>query len=403
VIATAGLALTPLRHRSFRARTRQSGLVLAVILVLLTAGAITALLAFAASPVTTQAFDSIAQDGFAQARAALIGYSAMDDNRPGSLPCPDTNNDGIADLLVGTECPKNLGRLPWRTLGLPDLRDSSGEVLWYAVSPNMVHYSTAPPLNSNTIGILTVTGSAPATDVAAVLIAPGAALPSQVRDTANLNNADRYFEGENANFETSAKQNNTYQSGAVTDTFNDRIAVITRRQLFNVVEWRVAKEIRGTLQRYYTTNGYFPFANDYGSGTTGSFPCKPGEMRGRLPNPNSMNISTTCPGNADWNTGLSTPPPAWFFANDWHLLTYYSLASACTHVTPGCPFGAGYLIVNGVGTRHAIVIVGSAALSGQARPCVTANDCIEQPSAAIDQYQRTSVSDSFNDKLAVIP
>ena len=70
----------------------------------------------------------------ATAAAALIGYAAADDNRPGSLPCPDTDNNGSSQLYAGSFCPSEIGRLPWRTLGLPDLRDGSGERLWYAVS-----------------------------------------------------------------------------------------------------------------------------------------------------------------------------------------------------------------------------------------------------------------------------
>ena len=61
-----------------------------------------------------------------------------------------------------------IGRLPWRTLGLPDLRDSSGERLWYAVSRQFARNPTCMPncpLTSDTLGQLTVTGIAPATNV----------------------------------------------------------------------------------------------------------------------------------------------------------------------------------------------------------------------------------------------
>lgn len=32
-----------------------------------------------------------------QAKQALIGRSVSDGNRPGSLPCPDTDNDGVVE------------------------------------------------------------------------------------------------------------------------------------------------------------------------------------------------------------------------------------------------------------------------------------------------------------------
>lgn len=45
------------------------------------------------------------------------------------LPCPDAaGNEGMA----GASCPGLArGWLPWRTLGLPPLRDASGTCLWY--------------------------------------------------------------------------------------------------------------------------------------------------------------------------------------------------------------------------------------------------------------------------------
>ena len=59
-----------------------------------------------------------------QAKEALIARAAFDLNHPGSLPCPDRDNDGVADLLAGNNCFSYIGRLPWKTLGLPDLRDA---------------------------------------------------------------------------------------------------------------------------------------------------------------------------------------------------------------------------------------------------------------------------------------
>jgi hypothetical protein len=48
---------------------------------------------------------------------------------PNLLPCPDAAGvEGVADAsCVGL----TQGWLPWRTLGLPPLRDSSGTCLWY--------------------------------------------------------------------------------------------------------------------------------------------------------------------------------------------------------------------------------------------------------------------------------
>src|SRR5215207_9438444 len=94
-----------------------------------------------------------------QARQALIGRAVADANRPGSLPCPDTDDDGSAELFVGSSCPSYVGRLPWRTLGIGDLRDAAGERLWYALSPNFRDHPTAPAINSDSTGTLTVYSS----------------------------------------------------------------------------------------------------------------------------------------------------------------------------------------------------------------------------------------------------
>jgi hypothetical protein len=393
----------PVETRS-RPHRGQTGMVSTVVLFLIVSISISMFLAIASPQSRAREFDRVTQQALAEATRALIGRAAMDQNRPGSLPCPDTNNDGIAELLVGPHCPKNLGRLPWRTLGLPALADASGEVLWYALSPSLRDHASAQPINSDTAGDLNVSGTMTAPGLAAVVIAPGRALNEQVRNKANENDPAHYLEGENASFETSPSLNLEFQIVAASEAFNDGVQPISRQHLFNAVEWRVANEIRTVLRRYYTTNGYFPYANDYASGSTGPFNCKPGEMRGRLPNPDLPDISATCPGHADWGAGLSVTPPPWFFANGWHLLTYYAPAPGCTHPAKACS-GTGLLMVNNANNRHAVVIVGSGAIAafGQRRPCISQADCIEQPAAAMDRYLRQSITTTFNDKVAVLP
>ena len=378
-----------------RSRSRQSGFALIVVLGLLIVAGVSTLLAYASPRTDAGMWSRTTEDVLNEARAALIGRAAADNDRPGSLPCPDVDNDGDADWLVGNECQNGyIGRLPWRTLGLTDLRDASGERLWYALSRSLRDDTSAQPINSDTIADLSVVGSTPATNVAAVVIAPGAALSGQSRDAASLTNRSNYLEGENANAD------NIYQAAVTSGTFNDRLSVITRDQLFNVVEWRVANEMRMRLDGYYQANGYFPYANEY---TDATFACSSTHpTRGRIPNPDGSSISDTCTTNNNWGAGWpSFPPPAWFVANNWHRLTYYSLAPACTATSVGCS-GVGFLSVNGQGNFRAVVVVGSRVLSGQSRPCATAADCIEQPSAGLDIYQRLAVSTTYNDKVATI-
>src|SRR5438105_759389 len=92
---------------------------------------------------TARERESASERALAQAREALLAYAAerpiTTEVGPGYLPCPDTDDDGWAEATCGSLSghlgqADRLGRLPWKTLGLPDLRDGHGERLWYAVS-----------------------------------------------------------------------------------------------------------------------------------------------------------------------------------------------------------------------------------------------------------------------------
>jgi hypothetical protein len=122
-------------------RQRGTLLILAALLLVAFVGAAFALqLAGAAGSGQRE---RITQRALAQAREALIAY-AIDHSintivGPGYLPCPDLDDDGWAESTCGSMSgdsgqAERLGRLPWKTLGVPDLRDGSGERLWYAVS-----------------------------------------------------------------------------------------------------------------------------------------------------------------------------------------------------------------------------------------------------------------------------
>ena len=56
----------------------------------------------------------MSRDVLEAAKQALIAYAVMDDNRPGTLPCPDYDNDGLyqpgVDTL-GSNCASPIGWL----------------------------------------------------------------------------------------------------------------------------------------------------------------------------------------------------------------------------------------------------------------------------------------------------
>jgi len=121
-------------------RHRGAFLVLASLVVLL---AVAALFAVAGTFHVAALRARATERALAQAREALVAYAA--DRAitavvgPGYLPCPDLDGDGWAESTCGSldgssGQEQRLGRLPWKTLGLPMLTDGDGEALWYAVS-----------------------------------------------------------------------------------------------------------------------------------------------------------------------------------------------------------------------------------------------------------------------------
>lgn len=122
-------------------RQQGTALVLAALVLIVGLGAVVAMQI--AGLATGAQRDRITERALAQAREALIAYAADRPITPvvgpGYLPCTDLDDDGWAEATCGSldgalGRQERLGRLPWKTLGLPDLRDGYGERLWYAVS-----------------------------------------------------------------------------------------------------------------------------------------------------------------------------------------------------------------------------------------------------------------------------
>lgn len=232
-----------------------------------------------------------------QAKAALIAHAASEEwqlykslpdvppvayFQPGALPCPDQDNDGDADCFLPFTS-SMIGRLPWRTLGIDDLRDSSGERLWYALSHDFrklrCSVPPAPPvagcttINSDTLGQLKINGSAPATQVVAIVFAPGQAIQGQIRDAANANNPSNYLEL--FDLDNPLHVNYIFTSSAPpSDIFNDRLLAITQADLMAAVEPIVAasiqRDIKPVIQSYYSngSTGWnaYPFPAPFSTG-----------------------------------------------------------------------------------------------------------------------------------------
>ena len=180
----------------------------------------------------------------AQAKEALLGNSVTNNitggvQNPGRLPCPDADNDGGWGKGSPPTCPpSNVGRLPWKFLGVDDLRDGAAERLWYVVDPAFIDNGTA--MNSAITPSLAVNGN----KVVAVIIAPGPILGAlnQQRDTVvNQNNYANYLESYIAPV--------TVTLNAPSTTYNDHTITITASELFNVVTLRMAHELANYWQK----------------------------------------------------------------------------------------------------------------------------------------------------------
>jgi hypothetical protein len=307
----------------------------------------------------------------ALARDALIGRAWADPNHPGSMPCPDAVNtvnhvpgDGIADLLVGTNCPSYIGRLPWKTLDLPELTDGDGEPLWYMLSPAFKDGTN--PINTDTLSNLTVYAgdntTVLASQVVAVVFAPGAPIGAQVRSptqtaacpvtgttVAQSMCASNYLE--TLSGVNNASATGPFISGAPSATFNDRLVLIDNIDLMTPVEARAATAMLQALIDY--RNGSeagsgckcYPYA-DVSDGTANW-----GLTYGRVP---LINADSTGIG-INWSD-YGVVIPQWLLDNDWRKVFFYAVAPSKTYAG-----GAGSLTVDGATGKDIVLISTGAA------------------------------------------
>jgi len=296
----------------------QRGAALMIMLVIMILGVSFFLVSALSSTSLRIASDKKTSDVLAQAKEALIARSVADSTQPGSLPCPDLT--GTGDAEVAADCTSYIGRLPWKTLGLPNLRDASGAPLWYALSRNFRKDPGTSHINSDTQGTLIVTGNPSSGNVVAIVFAPGANLSGQSRSdtqTAACTTtgstvvqslcATNYLEGigaiSNANPSLTAAPNTQYVAGDASNTFNDQMIYITADNLLPNVEKRIAREIKQCLDNYAASpsvtiptqaNGKYPWAVPVATpGYTGVT----GKLFGRVPD--QPTTTTTVGGSTD--------------------------------------------------------------------------------------------------------
>ncbi len=265
----------------------------------------------------------------ALARQALIASAASSPSHPGSLPCPDTNDDGQSDPISGA-CTASIGRLPWQTLGLPDLRDAAGERLWYALSENFQDIA-ANRINTNVYGQLQMhEGESYTTGVVAIVFAPGRTIGNQRRDAQYVNNMEGYLE-------SYANENRTATLRAQDNSYNDQLALITPADIFSLVGRRVAKEVQNALQTYYTAmSGRLPW---YAPACTGSVTVSCPTVN-PLPEQPSPAAALPAAGTIGYlptdDNNFNSAIPSWFSANNWNSVMSYRVDSDCAAGLQAC-------------------------------------------------------------------
>ena len=311
---------------------RQRGAVLLIALTVTFLAGASALLARPDGTAAVRAREAAATaQALADARRLLIGWSvgaglagSGEEHTPGMLPYPDRNSDpngydGEADCVTGGLSDRHLiGRLAWagesspcpvRGLGV-EIRDGSGEALWYAVSGNLVSHrgGTAPdpPINPGLLDgtpafpwlrlvdasgrVLTSSDGSPL-EIAAVIIAPGPPLPGQTRtdiapgpehyldavtvDGVTYDNADSdgcrdevtgaraYTDCPGHIGEEFILYPDSRDTGTDADSFNDRIAYITAEELLRAAEARALGAMAVVLERYRSRHGTYPWMAPY--------------------------------------------------------------------------------------------------------------------------------------------
>lgn len=298
------------------------------------------------------------------AKAALISWVAQDtftkayngssgSFQPGSLPCPDTNDDGYAEGTCSSAASR-IGRFPWRTVNAPDLRDSSGERLWYALSDSFRAASGTTVINPDTSGALSVTGAFSSSTVPAIIFAPGPAFSTQSRDVAGWNTASNYLEGWTAatsNYSylaASAKSRLTISGNSTlvtpneedcSDTtretyclrYNDTLVLVSNEDIFKVAESTVptmlqqlvttgALNLTGYFEYYRSKWGRYPFPAQFTNPSSSTFKGTVGQANGLLPVTTDSTFVT-------WRT---SPTPTW---TDTNLTTGDISTQDCTAST----------------------------------------------------------------------
>lgn len=312
----------------------QHGGALLVMLVILVMGITTAFITSLSSTTLQNRRNHSSAEALARAKEALVGYAATyGDTNPakshGFLPCPDSdgsagaNTEGSSESCGSTDVDV-LGRLPWRTLDLPPLFDGAGECLWYAVSGKYKNTQSSSTINWDTLGHLQDYDSngnpiSSSDEIVAAVIAPGSPLNSNSSRSGSSAptcggnyTAAAYLDNDtvhginNSNI-SQGKFILPHEDSSTVST-NDQTIFITRQDIWNGIQKRIARHAKKCLDDYASgafvtnTDHKYPWAVQLSDATAS--PTRTGTQNVRfgrfpdVPNTDTSGGSGSCPSSS---------------------------------------------------------------------------------------------------------
>ncbi len=307
-----------------------------------------------------------------QAKEALLGYAAtyrdthasIPPPSVGFLPCPASDGNGSAAGACSVQGSAVAGMLPFRTLSLPDLRDSRGECLWYAVagtaknSPSLLQFNwdvqgqfVIRDANGNPLA--TAPNSADGGPVAAIIaVGPPIGAQSRARASTTCGHTPvlaQFIEG--GPVFPNAGSVDLRSGAAGSQTANDRVVWITGKELFDRIDKRAdfAPMLNGLIDEMASCLGYGLPAPVSPSTTFGT------NTFGIVPNVTTSGTPSICP-----PSGVSVNTDQIQLWRNWRELFRYMR----------CGGGTQCATVNAAACRGVLIFGGKRA-SGQSRATVT--------------------------------
>lgn len=462
-----------MRFRGRTSSSRQSGVAGLLLVFILLIGVVGWLLSGLSSARPNIEGNDQTAAALAQAKEALIGYAVtFYDKNPGEfafLPCPNWSStvppasEGSSQGPCGSKYANYVGRLPWKSLGIPVLRDGDGECLWYAVAGSYKNANVKTDmLNEDTDGqfeifasdgVTRIAGSTPGSRPVAVVFAGGAILSPQNRSLLPAGTeicggnfgAANYLDAANGrnNAVLSLAPDNvdTLFTGDAKDASgnviaNERLIYITKEEIFDAIKKRtdfnqklesLTQSLATCIRAYGLSDPLdrrLPWAaplalTDYRDIV--NYVDENNRLSGRLPDQAPITQGTT--GRAfSISSCLSSNPEQLKLWENWKDHFFYAVAEAfkpsplsppgtqaCSPLLNNC-----YTVNGGTTNKYsAIVFFARSALSTQSRtappdPDAKANisnyleDRNDDPNVGNNDYQTENASATFNDFLVCI-